>query len=336
MSEAGSAALVTGLIMGFQRSQAVLVVVRTGVATILEQEGPTTVTVLAARTGTRPEALRRLVRDLAPSGLFTTDGETVGITEAGALLSEHHPRTLHGFTRTMVEQHYPAFAELEHSVRTGRPGAAEHYGAPWLEWVNANPERARVFARGMSDMTAVLKRGVFDGYRLPPGRVVADLGGSDGSVLVDLLTRDADPGRRGILVDRPATTPTAVPVLAAAGLSERVEIRDGDFFDAVPVADVYVLSSVLHDWSDAEDERILGTIAAAAAPGARLVVVEHVVPDDDRPHLAKDIDLTMLGMTTGTERTEPEFRELLDRAGFTLDRVVATPTAFSILEASLR
>lgn len=92
---------------------------------------------------------------------------------------------------------------------------------------------------------------------------------------------------------------------------------------------------MLHDWDDASCGRILAAVRAAAAPGARLLVIETVVPTDDQPHLSKAIDLTMLGMVTGKERTEPEFRELLGAAGFTLDRVLATPSPYSVLEATL-
>ena len=323
------------LLLGFGVSQAVYVVARTGVATILEQEGATTLDDLAERTATHPEALSRLVRTLAPLGVFRADGDVVRITEAGALLSDRHPRSLYGFTRTLMEQHYLPFSELEHSVRTGRPGAQEYLGVPWLEWINADPRRAHVFGQGMASVTTGLKARIFDGYRLPPGQTVADLGGSDGSMLVELLSRDDDPDLRGILFDQPATAPTAAPVLAAAGLTDRIEIVSGDFFNAVPAADIYLLSYILHDWNDEECRRILRSIAAAQQ-GARLLVVENVVPPGDEPHLAKDIDLIMLGMTSGMERTEQHYRELLDSAGFTLDRVVGTPTPFSILEATLR
>ena len=115
-----------------------------------------------------------------------------------------------------------------------------------------------------------------------------------------------------------------------------MEVVAGDVFAAVPTADIYLLGYILHDWDDESSHRILRAIAAAAAPGARILIVEGVVPPGDQPHLTKAIDLTMLGMVTGKERSEQEYRELLDSAGFALDRVVATPSPFSILEATMR
>ncbi|MFJ4654685.1 methyltransferase [Nocardia sp. NPDC088792] len=329
-------AVMVQLLGGFQVSQAIYVVADLGVATILEQEGPKTIAELAERTGAQRDPLRRLLRVLAPLGVFTTEGEYVDVTPVGATLSEKHPQSLHGMARMWMETHYLPFSELGHSVRTGRPGSDKYLGERFFDWVAADPQREVLFSRAMADITASLRTGMFDGYQLPAGRTVADIGGSDGSVLVELLTQDRDADRRGILFDRPTTVAAADRTLAAAGLTDRVEVVAGDFFTEVPAADIYVLSYILHDWDDQENRRILASIAAAAVPGARLLIIEGVVPDGDEPHLTKAIDLTMLGMLTGKERTEQEYRDLLHSSGFTLDRIVSTPSPFSILEATLR
>ncbi|WP_405163842.1 acetylserotonin O-methyltransferase [Nocardia sp. NBC_01499] len=329
-------AVMVQLLGGFQVSQAIYVVAELGVATILEQEGPKTVAELAERTGAQREPLHRLLRVLAALGVFATEGEYVTVTPVGATLSEKHPQSLHGIARMWMETHYLPFSELGHSVRTGRPGSDKYLGEPFFDWIGADAQREVLFSQAMADITSSLRTGMFDGYQLPPGRVVADIGGSDGSVLVELLTRDGDAERRGILFDRPTTVPAAEGTLAEADLTNRVEVVAGDFFIEVPSADIYVLSYILHDWNDQENRRILASIAAAAAPGARLLIIEGVVPDGDEPHLTKAIDLTMLGMLTGKERSEQEYRDLLDSSGFTLDRIVATPSPFSILEATLR
>jgi hypothetical protein len=329
-------AVLVRILGGFQVSQAAYVVAKLGVATILEQEGPTTAAALAERTGARPEPLARLVRTLAPLGLFSTEGDTVAVTPVGALLSEKHPESLYDAALMWMETHYLPFSELLHSVVTGRPGADKYLGEPFFDYLNGDPDRSALFSRAMADLTAGLRTGMFDGYRLPAGRTVADIGGADGSVLVELLDRDADPRRRGIVFDLPTTVVNAEPTIAAAGLGGRVELVGGDFFDAVPPAEIYVLSHVLHDWDDESARRILSTIATAAPAGARVLVVEGLVPPGDTPHLSKTLDLTMLGVLTGKERTEAEFRDLLDSAGFGLDRTLPTATAYSILEATRR
>ncbi len=329
-------AVMMQLLGGFQVSQAIYVVAVLGVATILEQEGPQTVADLAERTGAKDEPLHRLIRTLAPLGVFTIDGEYVNVTPVGTTLSEKHPQSLHGIARMWMETHYLPFSELLHSVRTGHPGSDKYLGEPFFDWIANDPLREVLFSQAMADVTSSLRTGMFDDYQLPAGRTVADIGGSDGSVLVELLTHDGDAGRRGILFDRPTTVPAARPVLSAAGLTDRIEVRAGDFFIEVPPADIYVLSAILHDWDDNACQLLLGSIAAAGAPGARLLVIEGVVPEGDEPHLTKAIDLTMLGMLTGKERTEKEYRDLLHRAGFTLDRIVPTRSPLSVLEATLR
>lgn len=235
-----------------------------------------------------------------------------------------------------METHYLPFSELLNGVRTGRPGAQDYLGEPFFDWMVGDPARAGLFSRAMAEVTSSLRTGMFEGYRLPAGRTVADLGAADGSVLVELLSRDDDPDRRGIVFDLPSVAPLAEKTLAAAGLTDRVEIVAGDFFMEVPAADIYLLGYILHDWDDASCHRLLGCIRQAATAGARLLLLETPVPAGDEPHLSKAMDLTMLGTVTGKERVEAEYRELLDSAGFTLDRVVATPSPYSVLEATLR
>jgi len=331
---APSAAAMMQLLTGFQVSQAVYVVAKLGVATILEQEGPKTITELATRTEAIPEALARIVRTLAPLGVFSTEGELVSITPIGATLSETHPRSLHAFARMWMETHYLPFSELIHTVHVGEPAGNKYFGEPFFDWLARDNAREALFSQAMDNMTSSLRTGMFDGYQLPPGRTIADIGGSNGSVLIELLTRDGDPTRRGIVFDRPTVIANAESIVAVAGLADRVERIGGDFFTAVPKADIYVLGFILHDWSDEASRRILATIAEAADKGARVLLIEGVVPPGDEPHFIKALDLTMLGMVTGKERSEDEYRELLATAEFTLDRVVATPSPFSILEAT--
>ena len=169
-------------------------------------------------------------------------------------------------------------------------------------------------------------------YRLPEGHVVADIGGADGTVLTQLLA--SDPERLGIVFDLPIVS-GAAKVLARTGQADRVKTVAGDFFVSVPRADVYVLSVVLHDWDDLSCRRILRSIADAAAPGARLVVIEMLVPPGDEPHDAKMFDLVMMAILNGRERTVEEYTSLLADSGFAVDRIVPSSSPFSFIEATL-
>jgi O-methyltransferase domain len=159
-----------------------------------------------------------------------------------------------------------------------------------------------------------------------------DAGGADAAVLSHILA--PAPGSTGTAFDLPHVVAEAEPPLAGYGLGARLRLAAGDFFTAVPDgADTYLLSMILHDWSDPEASRLLANIKAAAPAGARLVAFELVVPDGPEPHMAKMIDLTMLGMLTGKERTAAEYRALLKQTGFKFEGVTATPTPISIIRA---
>jgi hypothetical protein len=233
-----------------------------------------------------------------------------------------------------MEMHYLPFSELTHAVKMGWPTGTRHLGMPLSDWIADDPRRAAVQDAAFGSATSFLRAGLFDGYELPePGKTVAHIGGADGSLLAELLR--ADPARTGIVFDLPNVVTSALPVLASRGLSDRVRVMAGDFFTSAPVADVYLLSFTLHDWDDAPCLRILRSLARASLPGARLVVIEAVLPDHGGPHLSKVSDLIRLAMLDGArERTGAEYEALLGKAGFTLDRIVPTPTPFTIIEAT--
>lgn len=321
------------LLTGFEVSQALYVVAKLDIATILS-DGPLPISRLAAETNANADALERIIRFLATIGVFRTDNGQVEITELGLTLADGRPESVRYGALYFMETHYGPFGELLHTALTGQPAATHHFGQPFFDWISADPERVDVQNRAFANITTGLRAGMFEGYRLPDGAVVADIGGADGSMIVQLLA--GSPDREGIVFDRPEVVPAARENMAEHGLADRVRCVAGDFFESVPAADVYLLSYVLHDWDDESCLRILRTIGEAAEPGARLVLVEAVIPPGDTPHPAKGIDLTMLALVSGRERTADEYRDLLDAAGFTLDRVIPSSTSFSFVEATLR
>ena len=179
---------------------------------------------------------------------------------------------------TWMETHYLPFGNLLDTLRTGEPAASRYYGRPFFEWLSSDPTQVQTFTGAMANLTDGIRAGALAGYELPEGEVVADIGGADGQVMVLLLARPGREARRGIVFDLPHVVSAAGPVLAAAGLSERVQAVPGDFFTSVPAADLYVVSMILHDWDDAQCTRILSRMAEAARPGARLSALEFVLP----------------------------------------------------------
>ncbi|MEV6371254.1 methyltransferase [Micromonospora musae] len=320
------------LLSGFEISQALFVIAELGVATEL-LDGPRRVDELADAVGADADTLGRLIRLLAQDGVFRTSGDTVAITELGRTLADGPGDSLRNVARYFRQTHYTPFGRLMDTVRSGDPAAAIHYGKPFFDWVNESPELAELQNNAMAGFTQNARGDLLDVFELPAGHTVADIGGADGTLLAELLTRYPD--RSGILFDLPSMASAGGATLQAAGLEKRAEVVAGDFFEAVPTADVYVLSAVLQDWNNATAGRILANVAKAASAGARLVVIDMVVPEGDAPHPTKMIDITMLGMLGGRQRSETEWRRLLADAGFTLQRVVAGSGNYSALEATI-
>jgi len=324
----------TQLLFGFTTSQALYAVARLGVADAL-LDGPRHIEDLAEVTGTAPDALARVIRNLAPVGVFRTQADgKVSITKFGATLAPGAPGSVHGIARYLMETHYQPFGELLRTVRTGETAANYVYGINFADWIARQPELVAIQSAAMASVSDGWRGPFLRSYHLPPGHVVADLGAADGSMLARLIAQAPD--RRGIVFDLPEVIPAAKKVLADYDVDHRVSIQAGSFFEEVPAADVYLMSMVLHDWHDKAAARILATVAAAAAPGARLVVIEHIVPPGDGPDFSKATDLIMLAMAGGKERTAAEYTDLLASAGFTIDAIKSTGTPFSAIEATLR
>jgi len=332
-SEVPPSRQMTELLSGFQVSQALYVAAKLDLATLME-EGPRSVEDLAAASGAQAEPLGRLLRSLSSLGVFTmVEPGSFVLTPLGATLASGRPDSLRDLALTYMEAHYGPFSNLLETLTTGKPAAEIYFGQPGFEWLAAHPEQQACFTRAMANLTNSVRMGALSAYKLPAGDLVADIGGADGSLLAVLLA--SEPARRGIVFDLPHVVPAASQLLADRGLADRIDVVAGNFFDAVPSADIYVMSAILHDWDDAAAARLLTNMAAAGQPGARLVTLELVVPEGDQPHVAKMVDLNMLVMGTGKERTAKEFEALFASAGFRLDRIVETPTPFCFLEATL-
>ena len=318
---------------GFQVSQALYAAAELDIAGLLTQR-PRTVEELAQATDSDPDALRRLLRFLESLGVFRVSDGTVHVTDLGEVLAEGVPGSARGIIRYWMVTHYAPYADILHTIRTGEPAATRYFGRPFFEWVNEHPEIAQLQNAAMVSGGEALREAALAEYVLPGDGTVADIGGADGNILSRLLA--AQPERRGIVFDLPEVVAGARTRLSDAGLADRVDVVGGDFFESVPAADNYVMSSILHDWSDRDGIRILQRVATAASPGARLVLLELIVPEDASPHYTKSVDLTMMTMVGGRERTATEWRELLHAGGFTLDRIIENPAAFSIIEATVR
>jgi DNA-binding Lrp family transcriptional regulator len=274
------------LLRGALATRALGIVAELGIADALG-DGPRPVTELADATGADPDALHRLLRALASDGVFSE-------TEAGVFENTESSEMLRkgsgwgDFASLFGGPWHRAAGEL--TAEAGEPAFERVFGVGFWEWLAQNPEARGAFDRAME-------------------QGVVDVGGGNGSLLVQLIRRQ--PGLRGVVFDLPETNRDEAE-LEQSG----IEFMPGDFFEEVPRGDVYVLSTILHDWDDERATAILRTIRAAAPENARLLLLESVVPAGNEPDGAKWLDLLMLALFHGRERSEDQWRTLLEAGGF--------------------
>jgi hypothetical protein len=321
------------LIFGYRLSQAVSVAASLGVADALAS-GPRTAAQLAPEIESNRDALYRLLRLLAATGVLHEDGEgRFSLTPVGELLrtdapgSMREPAILQGRPEVLA-----AYGKLEHAIRTGENAFEAQFGESVWQWRSRRPDEASQFNRTMAAWSRMVAPALAAAFDFGAVGSVADIGGGSGTLLAGVLA--AHPGLRGIVFDQPAVVTEAEPVLAEAGVRDRAELVGGDFFVDVPSADVYVMKSILHDWDDEECVRIVRTIRARAAPGGRLLVVERVLGDPNEDLQGKLSDLHMLVMPGGLERTLDEWRGLLAAGGWELLRTQPLAAGWDLLEAA--
>jgi O-methyltransferase domain/Dimerisation domain len=321
------------LLGGFRISQALYAAAVLGVADQLAA-GPAPADILAGHVGAHAPSLRRLLRTLASVGVFTEPEPGVfALTPLGQTLTSSQPGSMREVAIMFMETHYAPFGDLLHTIRTGQPAAERCYGKPFFSWLSDHPEQASRYTAAMANLTGAFKPAAIAALPLDGARTIVDVGGADGTVLAAILT--AHPQLRGVLFDLPHVVTDAPRTLARHGVEDRARYAGGDFLESVPPGgDAYLLSLVLHDWPDDQARRILANITAAGGSGARLLLLEFVVPPGDSPHMSKISDLNMLAIMGGQERTETEWRELLTAAGFTGIGIRQTGTPFSVIQAT--
>jgi hypothetical protein len=314
---AGNAAL-NGMHSAVLRYGAIAALVAIGAPEQL-RDGPLAVADLAGRCGAHAPALERLLRTTASTGLMRTAGPgTYELTDAGqALLDGREARRLRwmAYPETWV-----TIGELTETVRTGQAPFVQRHGSTY-DYLSTRPEASAVFDELMAGVYEGVAARVAEADVFPGAGTVVDIGGGKGTLLAAVLR--ARPGLRGVLLDLQRSVGLAREYLAEQGVAGRAEVVAGDFFTAVPPgAEAYLLAHVVHNWSDDECAGILRVIRAAMPERGRLLVVDMVLPADDRPHWAKDLDIRMLATFEGKERTEAEVTVLLAGAGFRPGQVV--------------
>ncbi len=313
-----------GMINSNVIARCVQVVAEYGVADALA-DLPMTAEKIAVQTGMNADALGRMLRLLTAHEVFIEEDGLYRHTPLSELLRADHPHSMRSFARMMnLPIFMDSFAGLTQTAVTGKP-IMDFAG--FMEYFAAKPEESSIFNQAMGDKSRSIIPAVLAAYDFSPFSVIADIGGGRGHLLSGIL--EQTPAASGILFDLPHVVSEA-----SAHPSARLKLQPGDFFaDALPTADAYLLMEVIHDWNDEDSIRILSAVRQAAPPHARLLIVEAMVSESAGADFSKVLDVIMLAVTGGRERTASEYENLLSRAGFRLERVAPTASQYSVIES---
>ncbi|HKW31925.1 MAG TPA: methyltransferase [Candidatus Acidoferrum sp.] len=307
-------------------SRCLHVVAQLGVADALGEQ-PQSTEALARATGTQPQPLYRALRLLASVGIFASKNGAWHHTEASRLLRSDHPGSLRDYVRMLgLPAFWDAFSDLDHSLRTGECAFTKRHPEGVFVYLATHPDESRIFDAAMTskshrDIAAILP--AYDFSQFP---TIADIAGGRGHLLRAILK--SSPKTQGILFDQ-----RHVVAGIAAENGEKLTVVAGDFFtDVMPKADAYLLMNIIHDWPDAESIKILSAIQRDMPAHARVLIIETVVPPTPEPHLSKEMDIIMMAIPGGMERTQEEYAALAAKCGLQLKLLVETMSPYSILE----
>lgn len=315
---------------GYCLNRCLHAVAELGIADVLD-ESPQTATQLANSVGADPEALGRTLRLLAAHAIFEKQGYEFSHSPASRLLRTDHPQSMRSFVRMFgMPINWKAFEALDETIKTGEPTLEKFYPGGFWAYFSEHKKESNIFNDAMAAKAKGQVQGIMNSYQFGDFKTIGDIGGGRGHLLKAVL--DAAPGTRGILFDLPHVIEEAVGLA-----SDRLTLQSGDFFkDSLPACEAYLLMEIIHDWAEEEAEAILKAIRKAAPPHAKLLLIETIIPEDAGPDWSKMLDIHMLTLLGGKQRTRKEYEDLLISTGFALDREIDTGAGISILEASVR
>jgi hypothetical protein len=318
------------LMTGHIVASAVNIAAQLGIADRLAH-GPRTSDDLARECHVNADALYRLMRALASLGVFVESSpRTFELTPAGAALQEGPVRAMALWIASNFS--LSVYANAMHSVKTGESAVPATVGTGVFEYFSSHPELSKIFNDAMTGFSATIIPAVLEAYDFTGINTLVDIAGGHGAVLTSVLQKY--PTMKGVLFDLDHVIAGARERIASQGLTDRVTTMSGDFFKAVPAGgDAYIMKHIIHDWDDARATTILKNIHAVLPRNGRVILLEGVIPAGNEPGFGKILDLEMLVMPGGKERTEAEYRALFAGAGFELTRVVATESPLNVIEA---
>jgi hypothetical protein len=313
-------------------SQAIYAAAKLGIADVLN-DGRKSVDELANAIEADANSLRRLLRVLSMLNVCQiTKSEEFELTALGKALQSGVAGSLRAIVLTLGELHYKAWGHLCESVQTGHPGFCSVFGSPMFDFLEKNSNSGEIFNLAMTDFSAFVAHALLLSYDFSGIKSLVDVGGGCGKLLTSIL--EVYPSLQGVILDLPGVVDAACERIRSHACRDRCAAISGNFFQSVPHGgDVYLLSGIIHDWDDEAAEIILKNCRNSMRPQGKVLAIECVVPESDEPSFSKLLDLNMMVMTGGRERTEREFRELFDNSGLRVTEVISTLSPLRVIEA---
>tara|TARA_R110002167_G_scaffold13915_2_gene57099 strand:+ start:5729 stop:6733 length:1005 start_codon:yes stop_codon:yes gene_type:complete len=319
---------------GYMASSALYIAAHLKIADLLAVGSKSTAE-LAASTKTMEDPLYRVLRLLISLGIFEENApRQISLNLTAQALRTDLPGSMHGMAVFLPDPfHFRCYAELLHCVQTGKPAVDKVMKMPIFEYLAGDPEYSTIFNNAMTALSAPVIGAALEAYDFSVYNSIVDVAGGHGEVLMAIL--QACPNSSGVLADLEHVVQGSIPRISSAGLQQRCKAVTCDFFKAVPEGgDAYVMKHIIHDWDDERAVIILKNIASAMGnKKGHVVLLESVIPSGSEPDLGKFIDIEMLALPGGKERTREEFAALFTAAGFQLTKVVPTASPLSVVEA---
>jgi hypothetical protein len=325
-------AILLQMLFGALMQQSICVAARLGIADLLAEK-PQTAKELAAKTETHAPSLYRVLRVLTTAGIFAQNADQkFELTPLADLLRSDAPNSMRDFAIMMGgEWNWRNLADLMHCVKTGGSAQEKVYGMASFEYFTQNAEAGEIFNRAMTSFSLAEAPAIVEAYDFSSIGKLVDVGGGHGLLLAGILK--ANPQAQGVLSEMPYVIEGAGELLEKEGVSSRVELATGDIFESVPAGgDVYMMKHIIHDWDDEHSIKLLRNIRTAMNENGKVLIVEMVVPEGNEPSPSKILDIQMLVTEGGKERTEDEYRKLLEASDFRLTRIIPTRSPLSVIE----
>jgi hypothetical protein len=294
-------------------------------------EDTKTIEELAQLSNTHAPSLYRMMRALASVGIFSeTEEKQFELTPMAELLREGAMRSIAlMFNSDWSDKTWGFFPE---SIKTGKTAFEKAHGLPVTEWLDRNPSAAEVFNEANAVRSVNSISAIIDAYDLSGINILMDIGGGLGVLMMEILK--VYPSLKSVVADVPSVIKNTKELIKSRGLDKRCETIECDFFKNIPSGgDAYILSNILHDWPDDKCRIILDNCHEVMKPGSKLLIIEMIVPQGNQPSVAKLLDLEMMVTTGGRERTEDEFKDLLDNSGFKISQITQTNAGVCVIES---